>query len=178
MQLFSFSEKIDLQLPDATIYYYPNFFSTPTSNKYYDALLHNIKWQQDNITLFGKTHKQPRLTALYANNGKPYSYSNIIMHPHNFVKELEDIKHKVELVAKHIFTTCLLNLYRDGNDSNSWHADDEKELGINPIIASISFGEERWFHLKHKTVPSLKHKLILHQKQLYKYQVHATLKWC
>ena len=44
----------------------------------------------------------------------------------------------------------LLNLYRNGKDSNGWHADNETELGINPIIASISLGEERFFHLKHR----------------------------
>ena len=59
------------------------------------------------------------------------------------------------------FNSCLLNLYRDGNDSNGWHADNEKQLGKNPIIASLSLGSERYFHLKHRTKPHLKHKIVL-----------------
>jgi alkylated DNA repair dioxygenase AlkB len=64
------------------------------------------------------------------------------------------------------FTSCLLNLYRNGRDSNGWHADDEKTLGKNPIIASISLGQERYFHLKHKLKKDLKQKLLLEHGSL------------
>ena len=66
-------------------------------------------------------------------------------------KELIEIKNKISKVCFTSFTSVLLNLYRNGKDSNGWHADDEPELGINPVIASVSFGEERFFQLKHKT---------------------------
>lgn len=161
-----FNSQIDLNLPDANILYHPNFFNTQTSNWYFNKLLKSIPWQQDSITIFGKTYKQPRLTALFANNKKPYSYSNITMHPHAFTKDLLDIKFKVEQVVQANFTTCLLNLYRDGNDSNGWHADNEPELGKNPIIASVSFGAERLFKLKHKNDESLKKTIILEHGSL------------
>jgi len=88
------------------------------------------------------------------------------MYPHSFTSALSDIKDKIEQQTGHGFTTCLANLYRDGQDSNGWHADDEKELGTNPIIASISFGEARNFNLKHKNNKDLKQKLLLEHGSL------------
>lgn len=161
-----FNEEINLNLPDSDIWYYPNFFTTDEANHYFNYLKKDTPWQQDDITVFGKTYPQPRLTALYGNNGKPYSYSNITMQPYEFSKELQTIKEKIEIIAQTNFTTCLLNLYRDGKDSNGWHADNEKELGINPIIASITLGQERFFHLKHRTDKSLKHKILLEHGSL------------
>lgn len=146
-----FQNQIQFNLPNAAISYYPNFFSQQESNWYFEKLLKETPWQQDDIKVFGKTHPQPRLTALYGTNGKSYSYSHITMHPHLFTPELLEIKQAVEMVTQTQFTTCLLNLYRNGKDSNGWHADNEKELGINPVIASVSFGDTRKFKLKHRT---------------------------
>ncbi|MDW5289913.1 alpha-ketoglutarate-dependent dioxygenase AlkB family protein [Formosa sp. PL04] len=159
-------DSIILKMKDAEVIYFPSFFSPFEADQYYNSLLKSINWQQDDITLFGKTFQQPRLTALYANNNKSYSYSGISMNPHSFTKTLAGIKTKVETETKHKFTTCLCNLYRDGQDSNGWHADNEKELGLNPIIASVSFGAERIFHLKHKHETDLKQKLILNHGSL------------
>ena len=160
------SEKIDLNLPDSEILYYPNFFSLNEADVYFNLLQDAIKWQQDDITVFGKTYSQPRLTALFSDNDKPYSYSSIVMHPEPFSDCLLEIKHKVEACANVNFSTCLANLYRNGQDSNGWHADNEKELGINPIIASVSFGEARYFHLKHRTKKQLRQKLLLENGSL------------
>jgi len=161
-----FQEKIDLELPDAEIMYQPNFLQEEEANLYFEHLKTRIPWQQDDIKVFGKTHPQPRLTALFGNNGKTYSYANITMHPHKFEGKLLELKEKLELEVQKAFTTCLLNLYRNGKDSNGWHADDEKELGMNPVIASISLGEERFFHLRHKENRTLKHKLLLEHGSL------------
>ncbi len=161
-----FNEKFRLDLPDADIQYYPSFLSTHEADTYFDALRIKTKWQQDDITVFGKTYAQPRLTALYGNNDRPYSYSNITMHPHQFADELLEMKNKVDNEVGETFTTCLLNLYRDGKDSNGWHADDEKELGENPIIASISLGQERYFHLRHKNDKNQQHKIVLEHGSL------------
>lgn len=154
-------DKVDLKLPDSNIVYFPNFFSEDEAEFYFSVLRKETTWRQDNITVFGKTYAQPRLTALYANNDKPYSYSNITMHPNIFTPILFKIKSIIEANLKEQFSTCLLNLYRNGQDSNGWHADDEKELGENPVIVSVSFGATRFFHLKHKTDKNLKHKMEL-----------------
>ena len=146
--LFS-TEKISFNLPDAEIEYYPNFFDSGKANALFERLKSDIPWQQDSITVYGKTHPQPRLTALFGNEGKPYSYSNIVMQPHPWTPLLVFVKEEVESVCETLFTTVLLNYYRDGKDSNGWHADNEKELGRNPVIASVSLGVTRRFDLKH-----------------------------
>jgi alkylated DNA repair dioxygenase AlkB len=165
MKLFS-SEKTVFKLPNAEVIYIPNFYSIKAADQYFKHLKSSIHWQQDDITLFGKTFKQPRLTALYAQNTVPYTYSNIIMTPHPFTSELMSIKKDIEMIANHHFTTVLLNLYRNGNDSNGWHADNEKELGKNPVIASVSFGAPRIFHFKHTFYKDEKYRLVLEHGSL------------
>ena len=155
------SEKIIFDVPNAIIEYYPNFFEEAQAKLFFDKLYQEIPWQQDGIMVFGKTHPQPRLTALFGNEGKPYSYSNIVMQPHSWNPLLTFIKNEIEEECNEYFTTVLLNLYRNGKDSNGWHADNEKELGRNPVIASVSFGAERSFHLQHNSIPEAKLKITL-----------------
>lgn len=179
-------EKITFEIPDASIEYYPHFFELVTANTLFDSLKHQIPWQQDAITVYGKTHQQPRLTALFGNEGKPYKYSSIVMEPHSWNSLLSNIKNKIEEIIDEKFTTVLLNYYRDGKDSNGWHADNEKELGINPVIASVSFGAERYFHLQHNTIKNQKLKINLEHGSLlimkgttqhfWKHQIPKTAK--
>ncbi len=159
------NEPIIFDLPDADITYYPAFFDSEISDQLFEELKHGIPWQQDQIRVYGKEYLQPRLTALFGNEGKPYSYSNIIMQPHPWTHLLQKIKYKVESEIDEQFTTVLLNYYRDGKDSNGWHADNEKELGINPIIGSLSFGAERVFQLKHNSI-NLRKSIVLEHGSL------------
>lgn len=173
-------------MPNASVDYYPQLFDTPKADLLFEKLLAEIPWQQDNITVFGKNHLQPRLTALFGNEGKPYSYSNIVMQPHAWNAILTYIKEEVEAICNEKFTTVLLNLYRDGKDSNGWHADNEKELGKNPIIASVSFGGTRNFQLKHNDLQDQKLNLDLENGSLlimkgetqhyWKHQIPKTTK--
>ena len=179
-------DPIFLNLPDAEVIYYPHFFDKEEADTIYAELTNEIPWQQDDIRVFGKTHPQPRLTALFGNEGKPYSYSNIKMQPHPWNLLLQKIKSKVESVSDTNFTTVLLNQYRDGKDSNGWHADNEKELGINPVIASVSFGGERIFQLKHNSDKDHKKSIVLEHGSLlimkgttqhfWKHQIPKTAK--
>jgi len=159
--LFGVDNSINTPLKDGDISYDKNFLSSVEASRYFKILRNETAWQQDQIKVFGKVYDQPRLTALYANNNLTYSYSNITMRPTPFSATLLEIKEKVEQQLKLEFTTCLLNLYRHGQDSNGWHADNEKELGENPIIASVSLGAERMFHMKHRTDKSQKIKINL-----------------
>ena len=159
-------EKIVLPLPDAVFEFYPNFFNKEEADLLYEKILAETPWQQDDITIFGKKIAQPRLTCLFGNEGKPYSYSGITMQPNPWNTTLIYIKDKIEQTAEKNFTTVLANLYRNEKDSNGWHADNEKELGRNPIIASVSFGEERKFQLKHNTNPEAKITLNLNHGSL------------
>ena len=138
------------KLPDASVRYYPGFLAKDVADDYFSELLDTIPWQNDPITIFGKTYPQPRMTSLHGHTTDPYGYSGIVMQPNPMTKSLKEIETKIQTLCEERFTTVLLNLYRDGKDSNGWHADDERELGINPVIASVSLGAERYFHLKHK----------------------------
>lgn len=128
---------------------FPGFFTKTESKHYLQALLKEIDWRQEPIKIFGKEIMQPRLTAWYGFSNKPYTYSGITMAPAAFTATLLAIKEKIEPLAKVEFTSALLNLYRDGKDSMGWHRDNEPELGINPIIGSVSFGATRTFKLRH-----------------------------
>ena len=162
----SSSESIVFDLSDAAIIYYPQFFDTIEADAIFSELIREIPWQQDDIRVYGKIYPQPRLTALFGNEGKPYSYSNIKMQPHPWTSLLQKIKLLIENKTDTQFTSVLLNYYRDGKDSNGWHADNEKELGTNPIIASLSFGAERSFQLKHNSDKDQKKNIVLEHGSL------------
>ncbi len=180
------SEPVFFDLPDAEISYYSNFFDVEKSNELFSKLKSEIPWQLDHITVFGKSHPQPRLTSLFGNEGKPYGYSNIIMQPNPWSPLIMYIKNQIEEICQETFTTVLLNKYRDGKDSNGWHADNEKELGKNPIIVSVSFGAERIFQMKHNSIKNLKQNIVLEHGSLllmkgttqhfWKHQIPKTAK--
>jgi alkylated DNA repair dioxygenase AlkB len=176
MDLFS-EKKQYFNLPNATLMYWPHFFPKELSDSYFETLKTEINWQHDDITIFGKTYKQPRLTALYGKSNQPYRYSNIVMHPEPLTPTLKTIQQHVEDITDHEFNTVLINLYRDGNDSNGWHADNEKELGLRPVIASVSFGEARPFHFKHRTIKTQRHKLMLEHGSLLLMQGEMQQHW-
>jgi len=152
---------VQLELPDSDIRYFAKIYTADKAKRIQNTLLVETPWRAEKITVFGKTYDQPRLTAWYGEEGKSYSYSNIVMDPIPFTPLLSEIKAKIESLTGAAFNSCLLNLYRDGQDSNGWHADDEKELGRNPVIASLSFGQSRMFHLRHKMDKSMKKKIEL-----------------
>lgn len=141
-------------LKDATLRYLPNYFDDATSDHYLATLLAETPWHQDEITMFGKRLKTPRLSAYYGD--KPYAYSGIQLLPHPFTPLLNELKSWVEKLANSSFNAVLLNRYRDGKDSMGWHADDEAVLGKNPVIASVNFGASRRFMLRHTSEPQLK----------------------
>ena len=135
---------------DGEIYYFPNYFSKKESTAYFDNLYSEISWQEKQIKLFGKKIMQPRLMAWHGDKGKQYSYSGITLQATPWTAELVKIKNKIEKLNIGVFNFVLLNLYRNGEDSMGWHRDNEKELGQQPIIGSVSFGETRRFCLHHK----------------------------
>lgn len=149
--LFSSDEptKKNFDLPNSDITFFENFFTKNESNNLFERLKTQIKWQQDKIQFYGKSYDLPRLTAWYGDPGLNYTYSGIPMNPHPWNDDLKLIKSRLEKEAQVEFTSCLLNLYRSGKDKVSWHQDNEKELGVNPVIGSVSFGETRPFQLKH-----------------------------
>ena len=149
------------ELPDTQLRFIPDFISSGKADQLLQEFLANFPWRQDSVRVFGKTYSQPRLTALFGTEGSTYSYSGLTLEALAFPKPLMDLKTAVEQCSGRRYNSCLANLYRDGQDSNGWHADNEKELGPNPCIASISLGAERWFHLKHRNHPQHAYKIAL-----------------
>jgi alkylated DNA repair dioxygenase AlkB len=137
------------EIKNGHYYYNPAFFPKTLSDSYLKILRETIQWKQESMNMYGKRINFPRLTAWYGENDKPYSFSGITLSPHPWTKELIEIKSKIETIAEATFNSVLLNLYRSGNDSISWHTDAEKELGKNPVIASVNFGATRTFQLRH-----------------------------
>jgi len=139
-----------LPLPDGDVVVYPKFFDLEKSDQLFSDLYNNTLWRQDSIKFYGKSIPLPRLTAWYGDNGKAYTYSGIEMNPEPWTPTLLSIKSKIESLADVEFNSVLLNLYRSGKDSVSWHSDDEPELGKNPVIGSVSFGDTRRFMFRRK----------------------------
>lgn len=132
------------------LHYYPSFIDGQLAQRYYDVLLKGISWQQESITIYGKQVLQPRLTAWYG--AASYTYSGTTMSPQPWTPPLSEIKSMVECFTGATFNSVLLNLYRDGKDYMGWHRDNEKELGTEPVIASVSLGAVRSFQVrKYKT---------------------------
>lgn len=144
-ELFSSGELriTNFDLPDAELKLWEHFFPRNEADEYYRVLLEDTPWQQEPITIHGQTHLTPRLTAWY---GKRRDGSN----PRPLTTTLEKIKGKVEATSGIQFTSVLLNLYRTGQDSVSWHRDHDRELGPKPVVGSVSFGETRPFEIRHK----------------------------
>lgn len=122
--------------------------AAPDADRLFDELIAGIDWRQEIARVMGRRVPIPRLTAWHGEAG--YVYSGIRMTPAPWSPPLLEIKAIAEACAGQPFNSVLLNLYRDGRDSVSWHADNEPGLGRNPVIASISLGAMRRFHLKHR----------------------------
>ena len=138
---------------DGSALYRPDFFNSADSDRMFRSILDETPWEARNIILFGREVPQPRLACWYGDLA--YSYSGITLDPRPMTPTLLEIKQRCEEEASTQFNSVLVNLYRDGQDSMGLHADDEPELGSEPVIASVSFGAERNFRLRHRETKEL-----------------------
>lgn len=141
-----------LQMAGADLEYFPNFVAPDIADQWFVSLMREgaVSWRQDSMMMYGRKVLIPRLNAWYGEPGLDYMYSGIPMNPEPWSSVLLEIKSQVNTTAAHSFTSALINLYRDHNDSVAWHADDEPELGQQPVIASLSLGAEREFQMRHR----------------------------
>jgi len=151
----------ELTGPDLDVTLVRQAFPAQDSAQYFERLLETVPWQQDEIVMFGKKTPLPRLTAWFGDRGASYTYSGITMQPHEWSEDLLVIKDVVESYAHVRFNSLLLNQYRNGQDGVAWHADDEPELGAQPVIGSLSFGAARKFQLRRKDDPNEKREIEL-----------------
>lgn len=176
---------IVINVPHGRLYYAPHYFDQATSDTFLDDFLAcdgidhrqqdwhgvadvsalpftTIRWQQDHIRIFGKMYQLPRLSAWYADPDRFYTYSGITLHPNAWTARLNELRDELEVICKCRFNSVYMNWYRCGEDHISWHADDEAELGQNPMIASVNFGESRRFLLRRTHDYSVKLEIPLH----------------
>lgn len=146
--------------------YYPRFFSDEVADKYLKDFMDRIEWREEHYVLYGKMVKAPRLMAWYGDTHATYYYSGIQHQPNLWIAPLTEIRNALESKFNCSFNSVLANLYRNGQDSMGWHADNEPELGKNPIIASVSFGSERQFYLRHNSQKSILKMLLQHASVL------------
>ena len=150
MTLFNKDEVRNILHKDGTVNYYGEILSSREANQYFDLLMQNTLWKNDEVIIFGKHIVTKRKAAWYGDSEYLYTYSNTTKQALAWTKELSDLKQIVEELAGTKFNSCLLNLYHDGNEGMGWHSDDEESLGENNTIASLSLGAERKFLFKHK----------------------------
>lgn len=172
-------------VPFGKLYYAPYYFNQTQSDDFFDYFLacqdinhqthdwqnetninhlafKHISWHQDTIKMYGKEHKLPRVSAWYGDSDRPYTYSGLTLYPKTWTDKLNLLRDELEIICKHRFNSVLLNWYRSGEDHISWHTDAEPELGKNPMIASVNFGESRRFLLRLKNHHETKLEIPLH----------------
>lgn len=184
LSLFEDEPPVELINCDGILTCWQQFLSCQQATALYEELLNADIWQQESINLYGKRQLQPRLTAWYgeygvsADGGYERVYQTV-----DFTPRLQALKLAIEKLTGYRFNCVLANLYRDGQDSVGYHADNERILGINPAIASYSLGETRRFLLKHnrnktqKVACELQHNsLILMHGDLQHHWQHSITK--
>lgn len=135
---------------DGTVNYYGKLFTDVEATSYLESLLETIDWKNDEAVIFGKHIITKRKVAWYGDYNFEYTYAKITKQALIWTPELLKLKTIVETKSREQFNSCLLNLYHSGDEGMAWHSDDEKDLKKNAAIASLTFGAERKFALKHK----------------------------
>ena len=133
---------------DGEVFYFGKIFSKQEGDFFYEKLMNEIKWENDQAIIYGKKIVTKRKVAWYADKEFEYTYSNITKTAFLWNDLLKDLKKKVEEFSQETFNSCLLNLYHTGEEGMAWHSDGEKDLKKNGAIASLSFGAERKFCFK------------------------------
>lgn len=166
-----------IDLDGLEAHYWPEFISRKRADEVFERLLLDTPWRQETITVYGKAHLTPRLSHWVGDAGLSYTYSNHTMQAAPWSELLIQLKAEVEAACAASFNSVLLNYYRDGQDSNGWHSDDEPELGPEPLIASLSLGAARDFQLRLKRDKAHKLQLNLQSGSLLVMQRGVQQHW-
>lgn len=149
MKLFELADPQKNLLPyDGEVNYYGTVLQNPQS--YYERLMEEVAWQNDQTLIFGRLITTKRMVAWYGDEALEYTYSGMKKVASLWNTTLLELKRIVEHLTHETFNSCLLNLYHDGNEGMGWHSDAEKDLKENGTIASLSLGAERKFSFRHK----------------------------
>lgn len=161
-QLNFLSEIGDIEhVSSETFDYRPALFNAAESARYLNTFLKEVSWSQLTTVMYGKEVVTPRLYAWYGDPGTEYTINGFESCPSPWTPELLEIRAKVEALSGIKFNSVLLNYYRDENDSVAWHSDRDAESGRNRYVASVSFGQARYFELRHKKDRTKKFSVLL-----------------
>lgn len=152
---------VELDLPDGEARYWPEALGASEAATLFESLRSGIGWRDEEILMFGRRVPVPRQIAWHGDPRARYTYSRTVHEPLPWTPELTTIRNRVTELTGSACNAVLLNLYRDGRDGMGWHADDEPELGPNPVIASVSLGATRRFCLRHRRRKALRIELPL-----------------
>ena len=141
-----------IELADADIRYKPHWLAAAQADRLFATLRDTIPWEHHRIVLFGRAMDAPRLSCWIGDADATYTYSRTRYLPHPWPDALRTLRERLCEESGADFNGVLANLYRDGNDSMGWHADDEPELGARPVIASVSLGATRRFVMRGRGV--------------------------
>jgi alkylated DNA repair dioxygenase AlkB len=159
--MFDGLKVLSYPITNGELTYFSNAFNSLEADNFLKLIIDETEWKQPSLKIFGRKIKQPRLSALYADNKIPYTYSKFTHYGLPWKSNILKVKEKVQKITDLFFNSALVNYYRDGQDSMGWHSDNEPELGKAPIVASVSFGEARKFNLKHRSDKNLKESILL-----------------
>jgi len=176
MDLFNSETTLNLLPFDGTGIYFGKILNRIKAKFFFDVLIQNIAWKNDEITIFGKHIITKRKTAWYGDNAKEYTYSNTSRLANPWTDELSELKKRVEEITGSQYNACLLNLYHTGEEGMSWHSDNENTISKSSSIASLSFGAERKFLLKHKKTNQLI-SVILENGSLFEMKDSTQANW-
>lgn len=151
MNLFQPEPDRNLLPYDGIVNYHGPILSRNEAQSFFDALFRTIPWKHDEAVIYGKRIQTARKVAWYGDSEFSYAYSGTTRVALLWTRELHALKHLVEQKTNHTFNSCLCNLYTTGSEGMSWHSDDEKALGRNTTIASLTLGAERKFCFRHKS---------------------------
>ena len=181
--LFDTSTYIQNLLPkNGEVIYYGKIMNQQEADFCFSRLMRDIEWKNDEVKIFGKQIITKRKVAWYADGGVSYTYSNSTKTGLNWTKELLKLKTIIEKITKETYNSCLLNLYHDGDEGMGWHSDNENSIVKHSAIASVSFGAERKFVLKHKVTAETFSQyladgsLLLMKGETQSYWLHALTK--
>ena len=167
-----------LEIDDGVFEYWPGFLDPKEASLYFAALQSKIHWHTPRVFVYGRWIDSPRQSAWFGDRGAVYRYSGTINEPIPWLPELRTLRERLNHFCESEFNSVLANHYRSGSDSMGWHSDDEKELGPDPVIASISLGGARRFLLQHRRRKDLPtHEIMLENGSLLLMRANSQGAW-
>lgn len=165
MELFN-EQAIIVERPQLKIELHRAFLNPAKSSELFNQIRNSTNWKRDSYKLFGREVLAPRLSCFYAEKGVQYVYSGMVATGDLIPDYLQTLVTEIAKKAATKFNSVLINYYKNGLDYMGWHADNEPELGKNPIIASLNLGASRKFQFKHRTLKNERLEVVLNHGDL------------